>query len=375
MTIRHPIGHSGRCLAGAAVAAALAIAAPDASGADAPARFPALELPALVTPKSAGATMLGLAAAGTRLVAVGERGIVLLSDDRGVSWRQGRVPVSASLTAVRFIDDRRGWAVGHFGTVLRTDDGGESWVKSLDGFAVARLAGQEADQLAAAGDADAERLRAAARQLAAEGPDKPFLDVLFTSPDDGFVVGAYNLAFRTRDGGRSWVPWMPRIENPDGMHLYGIARTGGPEAGAFVIVGEQGTLLRSTDGGERFEPLASPYPGSLFGVLAAARGTLLAYGLRGNLLRSDDGGERWETVESGVVSGLAAGLVLPDGAILLGSQGGDLLLSRDDGRSFRRIARRDMPLTALADAGGGRIVAASLRGVQVIDLPPQGAAR
>ena len=37
--------------------------------------------------------------AGQRLVAVGERGLVLLSDDAGKHWRQAQVPVSVTLTA------------------------------------------------------------------------------------------------------------------------------------------------------------------------------------------------------------------------------------------------------------------------------------
>ncbi len=60
----------------------------------------------------------------------GERGIVLLSDDAGVSWRQAKVPVSVSLTAVQFVDAEQGWAVGHLGVVLHTQDGGGNLAKA-----------------------------------------------------------------------------------------------------------------------------------------------------------------------------------------------------------------------------------------------------
>ena len=79
-----------------------------------------LERSALPSAKAERAVLLGLARAGQRLVAVGERGIVLLSDDNGQRWRQAQVPVSVSLTAVQFVDDRRGWAVGHLGVVLHS---------------------------------------------------------------------------------------------------------------------------------------------------------------------------------------------------------------------------------------------------------------
>ena len=62
-----------------------------------------------------------------RIVAVGERGLVILSDDRGASWRQVPSPVSVTLTMVRFADEQHGVAVGHGGTVLTTDDAGTTW--------------------------------------------------------------------------------------------------------------------------------------------------------------------------------------------------------------------------------------------------------
>ena len=77
----------------------------------------ALVQPALVTPKALQGAMLAVGAAGTRLVAAGERGIVLYSDDAGKSWRQAAVPVSVSLTALQFVDGKNGWAVGHQGVV------------------------------------------------------------------------------------------------------------------------------------------------------------------------------------------------------------------------------------------------------------------
>ncbi|MDP2022176.1 MAG: hypothetical protein Q8L16_14910, partial [Hydrogenophaga sp.] len=74
-------------LAGAAVPGLLPLYA---VAAQAPA---ALSRPALMSPKALGAAMLAVTRAGSRLVAVGERGTVLLSDDHGQHWRQAAVPV------------------------------------------------------------------------------------------------------------------------------------------------------------------------------------------------------------------------------------------------------------------------------------------
>jgi photosystem II stability/assembly factor-like uncharacterized protein len=102
--------------------------------------FDALTTRALTTAKAAGSAMLAVARTGKRLVAAGERGIVLLSDDGGNSWHQAQVPVSTTLTALQFVDPRNGWAVGHLGVVLQTTDAGATWTLQLDGQRAAALA-------------------------------------------------------------------------------------------------------------------------------------------------------------------------------------------------------------------------------------------
>ncbi|HSI59361.1 MAG TPA: YCF48-related protein, partial [Ideonella sp.] len=312
---------------------------------DAPAAaIDALQRPALLSPKATGSAMLALALAGKRLVAAGERGIVLLSDDDGRHWRQAQVPVSAALTALHFVDDRRGWAVGHLGVVLHTADGGEHWVLQLDGRRAASIA-LRATQASHAEDAAAiAREAAAAQALVDDGPDKPFLDVFFENEHTGYVTGAYNLAFRTDDGGRHWQSWMGHLANPKGLHLYAMGAAGG----SLFIAGEQGLLLRSSDGGRQFVPAVSPSKGTYFGLVVGHDGELLLYGLRGRAFRSADAAQTWTEIDTGTRASLSAGVCLRDGSLLLASQAGELMLSRDGGRSFRPAPGGiGLPVTAL----------------------------
>ncbi|WP_447791473.1 MULTISPECIES: WD40/YVTN/BNR-like repeat-containing protein [Pseudomonas] len=322
------------------------------------ATFAVLQQPALPTAKAARAVLLGLARAGERLVAVGERGIVLLSDDSGMSWRQARVPVSVSLTAVQFVDAEQGWAVGHLGVVLHTEDGGETWHKQLDGERAAALAVQAAER-----DADqpggASNL-AQARQMLDDGPDKPFLDLYFSDRLHGYIVGAYNQIYRTDDGGRSWRPWMQHVNNPQGLNLYGIRASGND----LLLVGERGLLLRSTDAGHSFQPLKSPYEGSFFGLLGTRAGALIAYGLRGNAWWSEDRGSSWRRLDTGIESTLATAIELRDGSLLLASQSGELLFSHDQGRSFdKRQSRSGGTVAAVQQAADGGLASVGLSGV------------
>ena len=74
------------------------------------------------------ALILDVAEIGDRLVAVGEFGHIIYSDDRGESWVQAQnVPTRNTITAITFLDDKTGYAVGHDATILKTEDGGESW--------------------------------------------------------------------------------------------------------------------------------------------------------------------------------------------------------------------------------------------------------
>jgi len=332
-------------------AACLLAAAAAMSAQGAPALPPAaLAEPALHSPKALNAAMLAVTQAGPRLVAVGERGTVLLSDDGAKSWRQATVPVQVTLTAVRFVGDRTGWAVGHLGVILKSDDGGESWVKQLDGVQAAKLV---------AGD---ERMK----RFAEEGPDKPFFDLDFIDAQHGFAVGAYNLAFETRDGGQHWVPMLSRLPNPKSLHLYGVRASGGH----VYIAGEQGLLMASGDNGASFAALPVAYKGSYFGLLAARSGALIAYGLRGNAWRSADLGASWTRLDTGVQTSISAALELDGGELALLAQTGELLRSRDDGRSFTKTLPSGGPLPAAGLASSdGALVIASLRGMRRQSAP------
>src|SRR5690348_14553614 len=88
-----------------------------------------LDSPALASPLAARGLLNGLASAGDRIVAVGQRGHILWSDDRGAHWQQAQVPVSSDLVAVAFPSPTQGWAVGHDGVILHSADAGKTWTR------------------------------------------------------------------------------------------------------------------------------------------------------------------------------------------------------------------------------------------------------
>lgn len=318
------------------------------------------------SPMAVRGLLNGLAQAGSRVIAVGQRGHVLFADEPYESWRQGTVPVSADLLAVHFPTPQHGWAVGHDGVVLHSDDAGVSWRLQLDGRQAVRLIEEYfADDLRDGDEAgDTERLAVEVAQFIADGADKSLLDVWFDDELTGFVVGAFGVAFRTEDGGRTWAPWFHHIDNPRGLHIYALDVA----AGDLYAAGEQGLVLKLSRDGHRFEALNTPYAGTYFGVVGSGD-AVLVYGLRGNVYRSIDDGLSWEKIDTGVVSNINGGTVADDGTIHLVTQTGQILTSRDGGMTFK-ASTMAAPMSASAvTLLGDTMVIAGRRGVRSQRIP------
>ncbi len=325
----------------------------------------ALTSPAPLIPHPQRAVYLALARAGDRLVAAGERGLIVFSDDHGQQWRQASVPVSVGLTAVQFADRLNGWAVGHSGVVLATHDGGESWQLQLDGRRAAALELTAAKKnLAAAGDAEEAAVRLEnAQRLNAEAPDKPLLAVAAMDAKRVLVAGAYGLAFYTEDGGTTWQSIMGQIDNPQALHLYAVARQGD----AWVLAGEQGYLARAQHG-RRFQQLQSPYPGSFFTLAQRSDGALLIGGLKGHAFVLPAGSDRLEALPAEAPVTFSAAITLRDGRVLLADQGGGLFVSSPAAfKPVMETSRR--PITAVVENDDGSLAIAGFAGLSRVASP------
>ncbi|PRX92196.1 YCF48-related protein [Paraburkholderia sp. BL25I1N1] len=225
---------------------------------------------------------------GSRIVAVGEHGIVLLSDDDGKTWRQARrVPVSATLSAVSFADAKHGWAVGQWGAILATDDGGNTWV--------------------------AQRLDTSV--------DQPLFSVLFTSARDGIAVGLWSLMLQTHDGGKTWarttLPKPPGGGKAD-RNLYHVFEG---SAHALYIVSEQGMVLKSADAGANWAYLPTGGKGTLWSGVAMPDGRIVVGGLLGSLFESRDGGTTWAALNTGAHSSITDLVATGGGLVGVGLDG------------------------------------------------------
>jgi photosystem II stability/assembly factor-like uncharacterized protein len=283
-----------------------------------------------------------------RLVAVGERGFVLYSDDQGGTWTARPTPVTRTLTGVAFKDAKLGVAVGHGGSIVRTEDGGATW-----------------------------------NQVVVEetGTDS-LLDVQHLGGDHFIAYGAFGLYLDSTDGGRTWqrrtilepAPAAGAADSgseeeeeylgePFDRHISRVIRVDS----SLLLVGESGTLARSDDEGVTWSRLESPYEGSWFNALRLDDGTVLVFGMRGNVYRTADLGASWEKVPLATTASLMSGVQLTDGHVLLAGNTGLLALSRDRVRTLELHWSPAAKGFAQIVEANGRLLAVGESGVTAID--------
>ncbi|MFT4994945.1 MAG: photosystem II stability/assembly factor-like uncharacterized protein [Paraglaciecola sp.] len=296
--------------------------------------------------------LLDIAKSGDRLIAVGERGHILLSDD-GVKWEQVVTPSLATLTAVHFVG-AHGWAVGHDASILKSEDAGKSW--QLQYF-----------------DPQLER---------------PFLDVIFFDQQHGIAIGAYGAFYRTTDAGLSWKSELhPEFLSPDDQayleemkledeefylqelssilpHLNSVSSS----AGRLYLAGEAGLLASSDDQGRSWKRMEIDYFGSFFDFAQTLSGRIFAAGLRGNLFEYLGSEQQWLKLETGSKSSLNAVISIdPNTSMVLGNNGAMVTISPES-IGFKQFADGKAIVAGLMHKG--QLIVVSGTGIKHIQMEP-----
>ncbi len=325
----------------------------------------AIDTPSIPVRAPARVLLVAITRAGNRLVAAGEHGVIIYSDDNGGTWLQAQVPVNVTMTCLSFATPALGWAAGHFGVVLATQDGGATWSFQLNGLQANQLtlAAAQAPSVQNSPSPGAPNAVNRAAHFMDEGPDKPFFCLLTFSPRQVLALGAYRMAMITNDAGETWADWSLHVYDAYSHNIYDAAAIGG----AIYLVGEEGLVFRSGDSGQTFLPVTSPADVTLFGVLGAADGAVLTFGVAGSAFRSTDAAKTWVPVALASQDDITGGRVLKSGAIVLVSGGGGLFLSRDHGATFQSIAGiQPMPFFDLEEAPDGDIILVGAAGATML---------
>ncbi|MGQ7935010.1 YCF48-related protein [Paraburkholderia sp. D1E] len=186
--------------------------------------------------------------------------------------------------------------------------------------------------------------------------------VYFKSSTEGWAVGLWSLMLHTTDGGATWskLTLSPPGAKKLDRNLYSIF---GDRHDNLFIACEQGSVARSTDGGQTWTFVDTGYAGSFWTGVALQDGTLLVGGLRGTVYRSTDGGNTWLRSNTAFRSSVTDMVEMPDKSVVTVGLDGVSSFSKDDGVSFAGKQRADRTaLTAVVEGRDGRTVFFSASG-------------
>jgi len=199
---------------------------------------------------------------------VGGNGLILYSENGGLTWTIQTIETKRTLNGVIFYTDKIGWVVGDNGTIARTTSGGVKW-SILTSGTVENLNG----------------ISAYSQTLA-------------------WVVGDAGTILKTTNG----VTWVQQIsgvtDNLKGVYFYNNQ--------VGWIVGNAGTILKTTDAGAHWTKIASGTTVNLSSVYFYDLNWGFAVGASGTILKSCNGGLTWTAVTSGVGSDLTDITMIPN---------------------------------------------------------------
>src|SRR5205807_4289686 len=121
----------------------------------------------------------------------------------------------------------------------------------------------------------------------------------FTDNNTGTATGDNGTIIRTTDGGNSWAIQSSGTTNT----LYAVSFT---DADHGTAVGGGGTIVKTTDGGNNWISQTSGTTNGLLAVSFTDANTGTGVGENGTIVRTTDGGNTWVSQTSGTTNNLNA---------------------------------------------------------------------
>ncbi|HEY8011804.1 MAG TPA: YCF48-related protein [Rudaea sp.] len=211
-------------------------------------------------------TLLGVATNGSKAIAVGIKGTVLLRDAQGV-WTAVQSGTDSRLLAVAINGSGTAAIVGAFGTLLESTDGGEHWESVAPKWA----------------------------DFSTDGAEPNLYGV--NVGDDGAitVAGEFGTIIRSEDGGKTWESKHHGEATLFGLDLH--------KNGDGYAVGQDGTVLKTADHGQTWASVDIASKVNLLAVKLTSSGAVYATGMH-EILAGNDDGKPWRLLQSELANGL-----------------------------------------------------------------------
>lgn len=240
-----------------------------------------------------------VAYAGSRIVAVGTAGKIIISDDNGQQWKAINSGINTDFSKVQFPDSQTGYIVGSNSVLFKTENGGSSWFP-----------------------------------LPSPAPSYPgLINLAFPSVTVGYLVGGDGV-YKTADGGRNWKKCYDGFYN-NLNSAYFLDENNG------FICGSSQTLIHTTDGGKTWETIAIPALGfntNLSAITFVNSKTGYMTSNAGDVLQSKDGGKTWARISTVATDGVTSRILFSNestGYIAAGFNLEGLYKTTDGGQTWK----------------------------------------
>ena len=190
-------------------------------------------------------------------MAVGNYGKIIISNDKGKTWKSQTAPTVSHLQDITSWDENNSVAVGNNGVTLRTTDGGKNWVE------VESPKSETANKL----------LR------------------VHSYPDgEGWAVGEMGMILQSLDYGETW----NQMREEEDVFMNDIVRVNDT---TLFIAGEFGLIFKSADNGQTWKDTQTNSPNSFTAVAFRSPQEGVVVGLGGSIVATSDGGETWTYID------------------------------------------------------------------------------
>lgn len=241
-----------------------------------------------------GIDLLAIACRGAEEAwVVGEDGMILFTFDGGDTWDEVIGQGRARLTAVAVDGDAGVWIASEDGALLRTPDRGKTWrpvehhEQSWTGISV-----DATGRVALLSSAEGSVWRHDGNEATPVFEGDAFLDDVWLTPDAqvAAAVGDLGTLLESSDGGDTWAQ-VP-LDTTRDLHAVYVTS----EGDATFAVGEAGVVVRLGTHGNSIEELLSPEL-SLRDLHLSAHDTGHAIGDAGTALMTWNAGDSWDAIE------------------------------------------------------------------------------
>jgi len=246
---------------------------------------------------------------------VGDSGVILKSDDGGVSWIQQSTPTYKNYSCVHFIDNMNGWTVCFGGVMIKTQDGGMNWqiIGSGENYALQTVQFFDENLGWAAGFPEI-LLRSEDGGInwdtIQQNVAGTIMSLAFSDAQNGWYVTAGGKIYHSEDSGLNWAEQT----SCSGNMLYDLCfindSTGWIAANYDPFAGNYRNILYSSNGGSVWNCVEVTISGMVYPGFHSVdfvndiKGW--AVGENGNIIHSNDGGISWTWQNSGVTEWLTS---------------------------------------------------------------------